>query len=331
MRRRLVSFAVGIAAAMSVSAPVGSVSVDDASAPTVLFIRGADRSGGFFEAGDDAARTEQLADVFNDSTASRNHGWGALRATLEREGYEVEQLLEGAEQPGPTEGRPVDLTAVTLTDYDIVVFGSNNAVYSFAHVDALDDYVRAGGAALFISDANFGGSWPDAPNSDQQFLDRYGIEVYQDTGTYRIDDNEFTTPDHPVLAGVDAIDGEGVSPFDVGDATVDVTVLAAAEGNVRLNPGDSQGGTQPAGPDDAAVWVSEVGDGRIAGHFDRNTFFNDNGAGTDLGRFDNERYAINLFAWLAAAAPTPTLGVDSIVDRANEDGGLLAARRVEQE
>lgn len=34
------------------------------STPTILFIRGAERSGGFLEADDDAERTEQLADNF---------------------------------------------------------------------------------------------------------------------------------------------------------------------------------------------------------------------------------------------------------------------------
>ena len=43
-------------------------------AQTVLFIRGADRSGGFLEADDDAERTEQLADINNASTANGNHG-----------------------------------------------------------------------------------------------------------------------------------------------------------------------------------------------------------------------------------------------------------------
>src|SRR5207302_9000318 len=45
--------------------------------------------------------------------------------------------------------------------------------------------------------------------------------------------------------------------------------------------------------------VAEAGLGRVAIHFDRNTFFNANGAGTSLHRFDNARYAKNLFEWLA--------------------------------
>ena len=41
------------------------VASETSVAQTVLFIRGADRSGGFLEADDDAERTEQLADINN--------------------------------------------------------------------------------------------------------------------------------------------------------------------------------------------------------------------------------------------------------------------------
>ncbi|MEM9713659.1 MAG: hypothetical protein AAGA17_15680, partial [Actinomycetota bacterium] len=307
VRRR--GLACGLLTLALVAGPTIATSGADEHETRILFVRGADRSGGFLEAGDDAQRTEQLADITNTSTARGNHGWGALAAMLRGAGHEVTQIAESAEGPGPTDGLAVDLVSLDLDGYDVVVLGSNNAAYGSAAVDALDAYVRRGGAALFISDANFGGSWQDAPNSDQAFLDRYGIVVHQDTGTYRIDDDELAAPTHPVVDGVEAVDGEGVSPFDVGAATVDVTIVAPAEGQVRLNPGDRQGPTRATGDDDAAVWVAEAGDGRLAGHFDRNTFFNDNGAGTHLGRLDNARYATNLFAWLAGGerAPVPTV------------------------
>jgi len=37
--------------------------------------------------------------------------------------------------------------------------------------------IRNGGAALFISDANFGSDWRDAPTSAQMFLNRFGLTV----------------------------------------------------------------------------------------------------------------------------------------------------------
>ncbi|MEO1718578.1 MAG: GC-type dockerin domain-anchored protein, partial [Planctomycetota bacterium] len=85
--------------------------------------------------------------------------------------------------------------------------------------------------------------------------------------------------------------------------------LANAEGQVRLNNGtpgvnQEQGSSRPATATDAALFVAQADQGRIIGHFDRNTFFNLNGAGTNINRLDNRQYALNLFAF--ATTPTTT-------------------------
>ncbi len=286
-------------------------------AQSVLFIRGADRSGGFLEADDDAERTEQLADINNASTTNGNHGWNELRLTLEANGFQTDQMPEpleaGAPATGQTTGAEIEFGNLDLSTYDVLVFGSNNAVYSEASIDAIESYIRGGGGAIFISDANFGSDWADASNSDQQFLDRFGLIVNQDRGTYSIQrsDDEFLIPDDPIFAGVDRFDGEGVTPFQIGNLTtgVNADILALAEGETRLNDGtggNNRGSTRGAGPNDAAVLFATADQGRLIGHFDRNTFFNDNGAGTSINRFDNQQYAINLFR--AAAGPLPVLG-----------------------
>jgi len=293
------------------------VATETSVAQTVLFIRGADRSGGFLEADDDAERTEQLADINNASTANGNHGWNELRLALEANGFQTDQMLEplesGAPTTGQTTGAEIEFGNLDLSAYDVLVFGSNNAVYSEASIDAIESYIRGGGGAIFISDANFGSDWADASNSDQQFLDRFGLIVNQDRGTYSIQrsDDEFLIPDDPIFAGVDRFDGEGVTPFQIGDLTagVNADILALAEGETRLNDGaggSNRGSTRDAGSNDAAVLFVTADQGRLIGHFDRNTFFNDNGAGTSINRFDNQQYAINLFR--AAAGPLPVIG-----------------------
>ncbi len=299
--------------------------------PSVLFVRGADRSGGFLEAGgSDAARTEHLADITNTSTSGGNHGWFELAQTLEGAGYALTQVVEpleiGAPASGQTAGAGVAFDTMDLSQYDAIVFGSNNAVYTGAQVDAIEGYIRGGGGAIFISDANFGSDWADASNSDQQFLDRFGLTVHQDQGQYSIkrSDGEFLVPDHPIFDGVDEFDGEGVTPFDVSspDADVAVTILATAEGNLRLNngtTGNMQDSSRSATATDAALFVAEVGDGRIIGHFDRNTFFNLNGAGTNINNLDNEQFALNLFEFATVPEPT-SLALFSL-------GGLVLVRR----
>jgi len=273
------------------------------SAPEkVLFIRGGLGTVGFFEGGSD----EQGADVFNYTTNAGNHGWGELNAALVAEGFQVEQLSEDPVLEGiPT---PVPLDIMDLAQYSVIVFGSNNAEYTGVQVDAFIDYIQNGGAALFVSDANFGQNWGDAPSSDQHFLDRFGLTMNQDTGTYSVRrSNEFVTAAHPILDGVDEFDGEGVSPITRGTPPdgVTSTLVTLARFNVRQNTGSGQGPTEPAATDDGSLVIANYGSGRIAGHFDRNTFFNENGAGTNINRFDNEVYARNLFNWLAGN-PTAT-------------------------
>ncbi|CAN0356956.1 unnamed protein product, partial [Ectocarpus sp. 4 AP-2014] len=209
----------------------------EADKPTLLFVRGADRSGGFFEfnPGDNESElTEQLADINNFATNGGNHGWGELRQTLETAGFAVEQITETAENAsgqGQSQGIHIDFESMDLTEYDAIIFGSNNAVYDNAAVDAVEAYVRGGGSTLFISDANFGSDWADASNSDQAFLDRFGLVMHQDQGTYSLKRSgpaDFVVPDHPIFTNVDQIDGEGVTPIRVenpGSFGVEATIL----------------------------------------------------------------------------------------------------------
>ena len=280
----------------------------EADAKNVLFIRGSAGSGGFLEGGSD----EQLADITNQQTFGGNHGWGTLADTLTGAGYTLHQIIEGETPDGS--GTAVPLSTLNLDIYDAIVFGSNNAVYSQADVTAFDQYITSGGSALLISDANFGSDWADAPNSDQQFLDLIGIEVHQDQGTYVVGNSsgEILAPNHPIFAGsgpaevVSQFDGEGVSPFHIKETVtgVGVILLAGAEGNTRLNQppfgANQQGPSVATTGDDASAFSATYGSGRIVGHYDRNTFFNLNGAGTNITRFDNQQYAINIFNWLTS-------------------------------
>jgi len=285
-----------------------------ALAQNVLFVRGADRSGGFLEASNDSQRTEQLSDIFNTSTRGGNHGWAELRLALEAAGFSVTQATESAEnEAGPANGLPVPFDQIGLGQYDVIVLGSNNAVYLESQIDALEDWLRDGGGLLVISDANFGSDWADAPNSDQQFLDRVGLVMNQDSGTYvlRRSQGDFKRGDHLILAGVDAFDGEGVSPI-VADNEGPVIVTARNSTRVNTPPfgNRNQGGLRSVTALDGALIAIEVDNGRLAGHFDRNTFFNQNGAGTNINRFDNMTYAINLFTWLSEAGDSDLLFAD---------------------
>ena len=290
----------------------------DAAAPTILFVRGATRSGGFLEATDPAARDLELADVANASTSTNNTGWATLAGALRGEGFAVEQFIEAKGLPAPYagfyQGKPIRFDTLDLTKYAAIFFASNNAHYPRYVVGAVEAYVRNGGGAMFISDGNFGSDWADAPNSDQSFLDRFGLIVNQDNAvvtTLRRSAGDFVVPDHPVLAGVNSFEGEGVSTFvvpDVPPPDTTITRLVAARGQTRDNNGTDaatkfQGTSRAVNDHDASVVLINAGAGRVAAYFDRNTFFNANGRGTDITKLDNRQFALNLFEWVADNTP----------------------------
>ena len=278
---------------------------------SILFIRGADGSGGATEGGTKQQRTEQLGDIHNNAINPGNHGYGHLNTLLTKDGFTVKQLIEST----------TALTLATLLPHRVVVFGSNNKAYSAKEVQAFHAYVDAGGSALFISDANWGLTWEAAPASDNQFLARYGAQVYQDSGQLplmaRTEKGRYVIPEHPVLSGSDGIgnksdvnryNGEGVSLFRItkGSNGYQAVAMVSATGLFRRlnNPSGKPGARVKAVAGDAAMVFAEKGNARIVGHYDRNTFFNLNGAGTDLWKLDNAQLALNIFRYLASVKAT---------------------------
>lgn len=307
----------------------------------VLFIRGGTGTVGFFEGGSD----EQGASIYNFIDDRNNHGWGELSSVLESEGFELEEIQENSEVGvGKT---PVPLETMALQDYAIIVFGSNNAQYSAAQVNAVTNYVANGGSILCISDANFGSNWSDAASSDQQFLNPFGLVMNQDQGTYGLERNsgDFLVAAHPVFSLVNQFDGEGVSPGSIDTsilsnlpagvnaaAGITRTILSRVKSgqSVRRNPlplfSGNQGGSTSQTANDGTLVVatsSVSGAGRVAIHFDRNTFFNLAGAGTNINNHNNERYARNLFHWLAGTTPATNPPPRSHIQ--GLDGGLSAS------
>jgi hypothetical protein len=114
------------------------------------------------------------------------------------------------------------------------------------------------------------------------------------------DGARFTNPNHPILRGLTQFKGEGVSLIRVIDAPA--TILVRGDGLLLTD------GVTVTGPDYAITAIAQLGRGRVAVMFDRNTFFNAGvgSDGTDIGELDNRQYARNLFNWLARpGAPTP--------------------------
>ncbi len=302
---------------------LGSAAV--AHAGSILFVRGGEGTVGFLE----GFGGDQAASIFDFSTSNGNHGWGTLAVALETDGHTLTQLQEGPR----SNNTPIPFDQMDLERFDTIVLGSNNADYTTAQVDAVESFVRNGGGLLVISDANFGLSWQDASNSDQQFLDRFGLVMNQDHGTYQVrrSNGDYRVSDHPILEGVDSFMGEGVTPITrvanpPSEVFTEVIARVPNGQDFRVNPGDRQGGLVDPTVNDGTLVVATAGHGRVACHFDRNTFFNRNGAGTDIHEHDNERYARNLFNWLVFASVSQDSRPRSVSPNLSEEGGKLTIR-----
>jgi len=94
------------------------------------------------------------------------------------------------------------------------------------------------------------------------------------------------------------------------DVTAEIIAGVPAGQTVR-GPGNN---TRSATTSDASILALEAGNGRIIGHFDRNTFFNLNGAGTNINRFDNAQLALNIFEFAARPALLGDVDMNGVVD-----------------
>ncbi|MEM0967313.1 MAG: DUF5060 domain-containing protein [Verrucomicrobiota bacterium] len=286
-----------------------AVLVENTASRSILFVIGGEGTAGGPECGgalgtNVACKSEHRGSIFNTSTSNGNHGWAQMADLLLTEGFSLTEIEEGAwDTPAP-----VDFENLDLTLYGAIILGSNNNLsYTESQIDAIEQYVRSGGAVLFISDANFGPTNTTAMQSDQLFMDRFGLTMNRDAGTYTLDrSSDFTASGlpHPILDGVNQFDGEGVSPITIDDSLplgASYSVLA-----VPQNVSPPGGGSRAVTSNDGVIVAGYLDEGRVVGFFDRNTFFNENGAGSDVLKNDNAQLAVNLFTWLLQGDPSST-------------------------
>ena len=237
---------------------------------------------------------------------SGHNGYAQLAGLLmEQQGHNLTELADTDPAVNP-------LTLTGLARYDLIVLGSNNRRFSPTEAQTVAAYVSGGGALLALSDSRFGLS-PNRPLnalgagelSDNDLLAPFGMAIEHDN--YQVvvaDSSRFVSPAHPILRGLTSFKGEGVSLIHVLGAPA--RILVRGDGLLLTD------GQTVTGPDYAITAIAQVGRGRVAATFDRNTFFNAGvgSDGTDLSELDNQAYALRLFDWLArpGVSPPPRTG-----------------------
>lgn len=212
-----------------------------------------------------------------------------------------------------TEARDANVTLnrETLNRYKVLILGSNNRRFTRTEQEAVAAWVRGGGGLVAWSDSAFGGDYAEGElgntigaRSDSDLTAQFGMRFLRDNGAgvftirrYQADHylNNFDRNGGVVFRG------EGVSLIRTREPANILARLqqGGSSGTVRLNKLDGE-----ITEADAAIAVARVGQGRVVGTFDRNSFWNA-GEGTRLSEVNNREYAQRLILWAASIDRAP--------------------------
>ncbi|WOO40862.1 DUF5060 domain-containing protein [Rubellicoccus peritrichatus] len=232
-------------------------------------------------------------------TDSGSTGLSQFKTMVEAEGYSIDQFYD----------QTTTLDASFLDNYDVVIFGLHQKIWSSAEKTALNDWLQAGGGMLIYSDSAAGGKFDvvGAQNTTGQtvvnnLISSYGMEVTVDQANGIKAYRAGPSASHGIVQGRPILEGEGVSPIAVdptGSATVLIPYINNSDYKVSGDPNvPHQQNLTISNPDFAALALRPVGSGNIIAMFDRQPMWN-NGPGSDIEERDNEEILRRIVRFLA--------------------------------
>ena len=285
------------------SAPAEDWAVLVTQAKRVAYIYGDISEDGDLPSGAKAPYDQML---INDTGTT---GLSMFKTLVENQGLRIDQFYD----------QSTNMNAAFLNQFDVIIFGLHQKIWSSAEKSALDTWLRAGGGMLIYSDSAAGGKFNivGAQNTVGQtavnnLISQYGMEVTVDQANgvraYR------AGPDatHPIVAGRPVMEAEGVSPVAV-DPNGGAIRLIPYENNPDFQvSGDAaiphQQNLTITNPKFAALALATVGQGNVLAMFDRQPMWND-GPGSDIEKRDNTeilRRIVNFLADDVASSITAT-------------------------
>jgi len=225
-------------------------------------------------------------------------GMSQYAAAVRGQGHTIGQYYDQA----------TNMNRAFLDQFDVVVFGLHQKIWSGGEKSALDGWIRDGGSILIYSDSASGGNFQFvgiANNTGQtavnNILTQYGMQVTVDlaggTRAYRPDG----TSSNPIVQGNPIFEGEGVSPVAV-DRNAGVEVLYPFEDTFKVSGSNNLNiktqGITINNPRYAALAWKSVGSGKVMAQFDRQPMWN-NGEGSSIQRRDNLTIQTRIINFLA--------------------------------
>ena len=201
------------------------------------------------------------------------------------------------------------LNAAFLNQFDAIIFGLHQKVWSDSEKAALDTWLRAGGGMLIYSDSAAGGKFnivgaqnPVGQTAVNNLISQYGLEVTVDQANgvkaYRAGSDSI----HPIISDRLIFEGEGVSPVAIdpsGPGYALIPYRDDPENKVSGNPDiPNKQNLTTANPQFAALAWAFVGEGNVIASFDRQPMWND-GPGSDIGERDNAEILRRIVRFIA--------------------------------
>lgn len=271
-------------------------------ASSVAYIHGRISDDGMVLAEGDGSPFDQML-----ITDSGSRGLSIFRQLLEDQGDSISQFRDSS----------TNLNADFLNNYDVVIFGLHQKIWSSTEKAALDLWLRAGGGMFIYSDSASGGSAPQVEGRAQNtigqtvtnnLIAQYDMQVTVDQadGT-----NGQTANGNTSISGINGLrlEGEGVSPVAVAQNDPNVEILIPYTRDQTPLVRNPQNVSIP-NPVYASLALRPLEQGHIIVMFDRQPMWND-GPGSDIEEEDNTailREVINFLAEPPASGPGPQPG-----------------------
>ena len=239
-------------------------------------------------------------------TDSGNRGLSQFKAMVEAEGHTIDQYYD----------QETTLNAAFLNQFDTVIFGLHQKIWSTAEKNALDTWIRAGGGTLFYSDSAAGGRFNlvGVKNTVGQMAvnnvtTQYGMQVLVDQAAGTTAYRAGVGANHPITMGRPVFEGEGVSPVAVdfgSGAEILIPYNNNSEFKVSGNATINDESNLTINNDGyAALAFNSVGDGHVMVIFDRQPMWN-NGEGSDINKRDNKEVLRRIVNFLTGENIAPT-------------------------
>ncbi len=265
----------------------------------IAYIYGDVAANGAIPSGPEAPYDQMLL------TDSGSTGLSIFRQLVETEGYQIDQFYDAT----------TTLNAAFLDQFDGIIFGLHQKIWSNTEKNALDAWLRSGGRFLTYSDSASGGRFnlvgiknPVGQNAVNNLTSAYGLQVTVDQGGGTRAYTAPSTNAHPIVEGPLILEGEGVSPVAVDPNSGAEVLIAFGSSNQISGSGlniDAQGVTI-SNPLWASLALQSVGSGHILVMFDRQPMWN-SGPGSDISKRDNTEILRRIVRFLVGELSGPDL------------------------